>query len=311
MKVFVAGATGVIGRPLLDRLLAAGHEVTAMTRSEERATGLRERGAGAVVCDAFDAPAVTRAIVAAGPEVVVHQLTDLPTVIKPRAYGKALAGTNRLREETGATFARAAREAGARRLVAQSISFLLAPEGPRVRDEEARPWDDGPEPFGGAVRAALALEQAVTGEPGLEGIVLRYGFFYGPGTSYGPGGGITHEVARRRFPVIGDGGGVFSFVHVDDAADATVLALDRGAPGVFNVTDDEPAAMRDWLPVFAQATGAAKPRRVPLWIARVLAGPYFPQAAVSMRGAANEKARRELGWEPAHSSWRTGFAASL
>jgi nucleoside-diphosphate-sugar epimerase len=264
-----------------------------------------------VVCDALDGPAITRAIAGAQPEVVVHQLTDLPTVIKPRAYGKALVGTNRLRRETGATFARAAREAGARRLVAQSISFLLAPEGPAVRDEQARPWDDAPEPFGEAVRSALALERAVTGEPGLEGVVLRYGFFYGPGTSYGPGGGITHEVARRRFPVIGDGAGVFSFVHVDDAAAATVLALDRGAPGVFHITDDEPAAMRDWLPIFAAAAGAPAPRRVPLWLARLVAGPYFPRAAASMRGAGNEKARRELGWEPAHGSWRAGFAASL
>lgn len=307
MKVFVAGATGAIGRPLLDRLAAAGHEVTATTRSPERAAALRERGAEAVVVDALDAAALRSAVLDARPEVVVNQLTALPQRIDPRHYARDLEGTNRLRREAGPVLAQAAAEAGARRIVAQSISFVLRPEGPPVLDERAPVWTDAPPAVLAGVEGAMALERATLGTPGIEGVVLRYGFFYGPGSAFGPGGSSAEDVARRRLPIIGRGDGRFSFIHVDDAAAATVAALDHGAPGIYAVTDDEPIAQRDWVPVLADAMGAPAPRRVPGWLARLIGGPLARQAE-HMRGASNAKARSELGWTPAHATVRTGFA---
>jgi nucleoside-diphosphate-sugar epimerase len=308
MRVFVAGATGAIGRPLVTRLLAAGHEVSAMTRSPERAAALRGRGVEAVVCDAYDADGVHRAVTDARPEVVVHQLTDLPQKIDPRRYAAAIAGTNRLRRETGPTFVRAARDSGARRLVVQSIAFALKSQGAWAHDETAPLATDAPGAVGDAGQAVAELEETVTGAEGIEGVILRYGFFYGPGTAYGPGGGTSEEIARRRFPVVGKGTGRFSFVHIDDAADATVLALDRGAPGIYHVTDDEPVAARDWIPAMAAVMGAKPPRRVPLWLVKLLVGPLALQFAES-RGALNAKARHELGWTPAHPTYREGFPA--
>ncbi|MCU0312815.1 MAG: NAD(P)-dependent oxidoreductase [Solirubrobacteraceae bacterium] len=307
MRVFLAGATGAIGRPLAERLLGAGHEVTGTTRSPGQAAALRERGIDAVVVDALDAEALRAAVLTARPEVVVNQLTALPQRIDPRRYARDLAATNRLRREAGPVLARAAAEAGARRIVAQSISFIARPEGPPVLDEDAPLFTDAPPGLRDGVEGAADLEHATLTTPGIEGLVLRYGFFYGPGTAFGPGGSQAQDVARRRLPVVGAGTGIFSFVHVDDAADATVLALDRGGPGVYHVTDDEPLAQRDWLPLLAGALGARPPRRVPVWLARLAAGPVAGQA-VSMRGAANAKARRELGWVPGHPSVRTGFA---
>lgn len=307
MKVFVAGATGAIGRPLLDRLVAAGHEVTATTRSAERAEGLRACGAEAVVVDALDAGALRAAVLAARPEVVVNQLTALPHRIDPRHYARDLEATNRLRREAAPVLAAAAAETGARRVVAQSISFIQRPEGPPVLDEEAPAWTDAPPALRAGVDGALALERATLGAPGIEGVVLRYGFFYGPGSAYGPGGSVAEDVARRRLPIVGSGAGCFSFVHVDDAAAATVLALDHGAPGIYAITDDEPIAQRDWVPVLAEALGARAPRRVPGWLARLIAGPVAGQAE-HLRGASNAKARAELGWVPAHPSVRSGFA---
>ena len=308
MRVFVAGGTGAIGRPLLAALRAAGHEPTVMTRSAQRAGALREEDVDAVVADAFDAEAVRAAIVAARPEVVVHQLTALPDRLDPRRYAELLGPTNRLRRETIGTFARAAREAGARRLIAQSVAFMLRPEGGWVKDETAPLWTDAPGGLHDAVDALAAMEGTTLGTEGLEGVVLRYGYFYGPGTSYAPGGYFAEEVRRRRFPVVGDGSGRFSFVHVDDAAAATVLALDRGGPGVFHVTDDEPAPAREWVPALAAAMGAKAPRRVPLWLARLAAGPVAA-GMVSLRGASNAKARRELGFAPAFATYREGFPA--
>lgn len=311
MRVFVAGATGAIGRPLLERLAAGGHAVTAMTRSAERAGTLRAQGHDAVVCDAFDAPAVHAAVAAARPEVVVNQLTALSAPFNPRRYEAWVAGTNRLRAEAAPILVEAACAAGARRVVAQSISFISAPRGPLVTSERDPAWTDAPEPIRGAVLCALALERAVTAAAGLEGLVLRYGYFYGPGTAYGRDGEILAEVRRRRFPVVGSGEGRFSFVHVEDAADATVLALSPGATGVYNVVDDDPAPMREWLPALAEAAGAPRPLRVPAFVARLAAGRHSVLYATVQRGASNAKARAELGWVPAHPSWRTGFPATL
>jgi nucleoside-diphosphate-sugar epimerase len=277
-----------------------------MTRSEERAEALRAAGANAVVADALDAEAVRAAMAGAAPEAVVHQLTDLPQEFSMRyGYGQ----TSRLRTEGTRNLLAGARAAGARRFVAQSIAFIYAPEASPVADEKS-PTLAGTGGFGEAVKAVLELEQAVTGAEDIEGLALRYGFFYGPGTWYARGTRLAREFERRRFPIIGDGGGVFSFIHVDDAAAATVAALGRGAPGVYNVVDDEPTAMRDWVPAFADALGAKPPRRVPLWLAKLFARGNATMAQ-GMRGASNAKAKRELGWTPRYPSWRQGFREGL
>ena len=306
MKVLVAGATGAIGRPLVDRLVAEGHDVVGTTRDEARARALRERGAAAVVLDAFDADAVHAAVRAAEPEVVVHQLTALPSTPNPRAMAAAVATTARLRRETVPTFMAAARAAGARRAVVQSISFVTRPDGRPVHDEDALLLDDDDPVHGDNVRAVRALEAATTATDGIEGVVLRYGFYYGPGTWYDRDGAVGAMVRKRRYPTIGSGEGRSSFVHVDDAVDATVRALDRGAPGIYNITSDEPAAQREWLPEAARRLGAKPPRHVPVWLARRLAGPVVVHYATTLPGNANGTARAALGWRP--RPWREGFA---
>ena len=309
MKVFVAGASGALGWPLVRQLLAVGHEVTGMTRREGRAAELREAGAEAVVCDVFDAGALNEAVAAAAPEAVVHALTALPPSFKPKS--DYLAATNRVRTEGTRNLVAAARAAGARRLIAESVAFFYEPEGDWVKDEEARLFVDPPGRFAAGRDALVELEQAVSGAEGLEGIVLRFGWFYGPGTYYAADGSMAEETRKRRNPVIGSGTGLFSFVHIDDAAAAIVAALDRGAPGIYNVVDDEPVPQREWLPAYAEALGAKPPRKVPYWLARLAAGADLASTAISMRGASNAKAKRELGWQPAHPSWREGFRASL
>lgn len=309
MRVFVAGASGAIGRPLVQRLIAAGHAVTGMTRREEKAEEIRAAGAEAVVCDVFDAAALEAAVTAAQPQAVIHALTALPAKFDPKS--DYLAATNRVRSEGTRNLVAAARAAGARRIVAESVAFFYEPEGDWVKDEEARLFVDPPGRFGAAREALGVLEREVVEAEGLEGLVLRFGWFYGPGTYYDRGGSVAEETLKRRYPVIGAGTGTFSFVHVDDAAEAFVAALERGAPGLYNVVDDEPAPLREWLPVYAEALGAKPPRRVPAWLARLAAGKDLAGAAVEMRGASNAKAKRELGWAPTHPSWRQGFADSL
>jgi nucleoside-diphosphate-sugar epimerase len=310
MRVFVAGASGAVGRPLVPKLVAAGHEVTGMTRSEEKAEGLRRAGARAAVVDVFDAAALGAAVEGAGAEVVVHELTSLPDRIDFRR-ADTYAATNRVRTEGTRNLIDAARAAGARRLVCQSIAFAYRLDGEGLKTEDDPLLEDAPGAFGSGVRALCEMEEMVLGSESLDGLVLRYGFFYGPGTYYGADGTSTQDVRRRRMPVVGKGTGVFSFVHVDDAADATVAAVERGAPGVYNVTDDEPAPMSEWVPAFAKAAGAKPPRRVPVWLARFVAGKDVSGFAIALRGASNEKAKRELGWQPAHPSWRTGFPESV
>lgn len=311
MRVFVAGASGAIGRALVPQLIAAGHEVTGMTRSEESAEAMRSSGAAAAVVDVFDAEALRSAMADARPEVVVHQLTALPSKFELRGLKNAYDATNRIRTEGTRNLIGAARTAGARRVVAQSIAFLYAPEGDAVKDEDARTFEGAPEPFGSAVGAVLDLERQVTGAEGMEGVVLRYGWFYGPGTFYAQDGSAANDVRKRRQPVVGKGDGVFSFVHVDDAAGATVAAVEGGAPGVYNVTDDEPAAMRDWLPLFAEAVGAKRPMRLPLWLAKLAAPKIVVGLATTLRGASNERFKGEFGWQPRYASWREGFREGL
>jgi nucleoside-diphosphate-sugar epimerase len=311
MRVFLAGATGVIGRRLLPRLLEAGHDVTAMTRREDRAAGLREAGAVPAVCDVFDAEELRAAVERAAPEVVLHELTDLPPAIDPRKMEEQAAGNDRIRTEGTRNLVAAAVAAGARRVVAQSIAFAYPPTGEGLKREQDPLWDEAPWPWKRSIDALHELEDMVVRTEGIDGMALRYGFFYGPGSSYAPGGFFEREVRRRRFPVVGRGSGVFSFIHVDDAADATVAAVERGAPGIYNVVDDEPAPLREWLPVYADAIGAKRPRRVPRFLARMLAGEYTVAMATDLRGASNERAKAELGWQPRFATWRQGFRESL
>jgi nucleoside-diphosphate-sugar epimerase len=281
-----------------------------MTRSEERAQDVRSAGARAVVCDVFDVDAVQSAVAEARADAVVHQLTALPDRLDFRDKDLYWA-TNRLRTEGTRILLDAARAAGARRFVCQSIAFAYAPVGDRVKSEDAALLQNVPGNFGEGVRAVTGMERHVIEAPGLDGLVLRYGFFYGPGTHYAEDGSVTRDVRRRRMPVVGKGSGTFSFVHLDDAADATVTAVERGAPGVYNIVDDEPAPMRDWLPVFAEAAGAKRPLRVPVWLAKLVGGEEAVSFALALRGASNAKAKRDLSWRPAHPSWRRGFAESL
>jgi nucleoside-diphosphate-sugar epimerase len=307
MRVFVAGASGAIGRPLVARLLADGHEVVGTTRDEGRARVLRERGAEAAVLDALDPGALRAAVLAAEPEVVVHQLTALPAEADPKAMAAALALTNRLRRETVPALVEAGRDAGARRAVVQSISFVTQPDGRPVHDEDAPLWLDAPATFADNMATVRDLEAATTQTDAIEGVVLRYGFYYGPGTWYDKDATMGTMLCKRRYPVIGGGAGRQSFVHVDDAVDATVRALDGGAPGIYNICDDDPAAARDWVPEAARVLGAKPPRKAPAWIARRLAGDAVVHYATTLPGNSNARARAAFpGWSP--RPWRQGFA---
>jgi nucleoside-diphosphate-sugar epimerase len=315
MRVFFAGASGVIGKHLLPRLLEARHEVTAMTRTAAKAVALRAAGAEAAVCDALDPEALTAAVVAAKPEAVIHHLTDLSLLTdpkyaaNPRRMGEAYKLNDRLRREGTANLVAAAEAAGAKRIVAQSVSFSYAP-GPGLRSEDDPLNVGAPPPFDRSVAALQALEAAVVGGT-PEGLALRFGFWYGPGTTFAHSGTTAELVRKRRYPILGPGTGVFSFVHVDDVVEATLAALERGGRGVYNVVDDDPAPLREWLPIYADAIGAKAPRRVPLWLGKLLGGGFAAFMVTKMPGAANEKAKRELGWEPRWPSWRTGFREAL
>ncbi|MDQ3732936.1 MAG: NAD-dependent epimerase/dehydratase family protein [Actinomycetota bacterium] len=283
----------------------------AITRRPDRAEQLEATGARPVVCDVFDAPRLREVVVAAHPEAVVQHLTDLPLNLGPRNLKQAYARNDRVRGKGSANLVAAAQAAGARRYVAQNVSFLYAPEGPVVVDEQARLATDAPEPFGSTVRLHVEMERRIVENTSFAGLVLRFGFWYGPGTSFASDGYTAREVRRRRYPVVGNGGGMFSFVHIDDVVTATIASLDRGAPGVYNVVDDDPAPMREWLPGYAEALGAPRPLRVPVWLARLAAGTLVVGQATRMRGASNAKAKRELGWEPTYPTWREGFRTAL
>jgi nucleoside-diphosphate-sugar epimerase len=273
------------------------------TRSQARAEAIERAGAKAVVCDALVAEELRLAVVEARPEVLLHQLTALPDRFEPRKRDLYVK-TNELRTVGTSNLLDAARAASARRVICQSIAFAYAPVGGPMKDERDPLFSDSPEPFGSAVGAIEEMEKAVLDAEGIEGVVLRYGWFYGPGTYFAEDGSTAEDVRRRRYPIVGDGSGLFSFVHVEDAAAATVAALDRGGAGIYNVVNDEPAPMREWLPDYAEALGAKPPRRVPRWLARILAGKMVAEMSTDLRGASSEKARRELGWRPVGPSWQ-------
>ena len=309
MRVFVAGATGAIGRQLVPRLVAAGHEVTGMARSESKRTVLHELGAVPVVADALDPDQVAEAVAAARPEVIVHQLTAIGS-IDTRHMERDFAPTNRLRIEGTDHLLSAGQAVGVRRFVAQSNIAAYGRIGGPVKSEED-PYDRAPARRARAnLEAMVHLEQAVLGAPWTEGIVLRYGWFYGPGTSLAAGEEQVEVVRTRKVPVVGDGGGVWSFIHIADAAEATVAAIEHGSRGVYNVVDDDPAPVAERLPALAQELGAKRPMCVPRFIGRLFAGEYGVVVMTEIRGASNEKAKRELTWQPQHPSWRHGFVAT-
>jgi nucleoside-diphosphate-sugar epimerase len=311
LRVFLAGATGVIGRRLVPMLLAAGHELTGMTRTPQRAAALREQGAEAVIADALDAEALTRALRDCAPEVVIHQLTSIPPRIDPRRIEADFELNDRLRSEGTRNLVAAAAAAGARRVIAQSIAFMYAPGPAGTVHREADPLlgdEQAPPAFRRSAAAVRELERSVLE---AEGVVLRYGYFYGPGSAISREGSMAREIARRRMPIVGRGTGVWSFIHVHDAARATVAALGGLRSGAYNVVDDEPAAVAQWLPALAEALEAPAPLRVPTILARVLAGSYGTAIMTRAQGAANELARRELAWTPEHQSWREGFRTAL
>jgi nucleoside-diphosphate-sugar epimerase len=312
MRIFVAGATGALGRRLVPLLVERGHQVSGMTRTAGKAAGLRAAGAEPVVADALDRDAVLAAVVAAHPEVVVHELTALAEMTDFRKLDQGFALTNRLRTEGTDHLLTAARAAGARRFVAQSFAgWPFARVGGPVKSEDDPLDPDPPAQLRRTLDAIRHLESAVLGTEGVEGVVLRYGGFYGPGTSAGEGGFMLEDLRRRRFPLVGAATGVWSFVHIDDAATATVAAVERGAPGIYQIVDDDPAPVSEWLPALAAAVGARPPRRVPAWVARLAGGAHGVVLMTEVRGASNAKARRELGWRPAWPSWRQGFRAGL
>ncbi|HUY49544.1 MAG TPA: NAD-dependent epimerase/dehydratase family protein [Streptosporangiaceae bacterium] len=308
MRIFVAGATGVIGQHLLPRLVAQGHQVTAITRSPARTGRLRALGAEPVVLDGLDGLAVGEAVARAEPEVVIHQMTALAGVTSFRRFDREFARTNQLRTAGTDHLLAAAQAAGVRRFIAQSYTgWTNARDGGRVQTEDD-PLDPHPPAAQRETLAAIRhLERAVLVAAPMQGIVLRYGSLYGPGVS----DQFFDLVRQRKIPLVGDGAGVWSFLHINDAADATVAALRRGTAGVCNVVDDEPASVAEWLPFLARALGAKAPRRVPVWLGRLAAGEVGVSMMTGIRGSSNAKAKRELGWQPQWPSWRQGFTRGL
>lgn len=309
MRVFVAGATGAIGRPLLPLLQDAGHVPIAMTRSDESAARLRDEGVESVVADALERDDLAAAVAGSGAEAIVHQLTAIPAALNPRNVDKQFEQTNRLRTEGTRNLLEAAGQAGISRFVAQSVAFVYEPEGDWVKHEDAPLYREAPKGFTKSLAAVVELERLV-GEAG--GTVLRYGLFYGPGTAYATGGQVVELIRKRRYPLVGEAQARHSFVHVEDAARATLAALEAdGAGRVYNIVDDDPAVVAEWLPEIANLVGAGPPRSVPAWVARMAAGEYGVVFMTQLRGASNARAKSELAWEPTRRTWREGFRAEL
>jgi nucleoside-diphosphate-sugar epimerase len=301
----------VIGPVLVPLLVKDGHQVSAMTRTPGKIDALEAMDAEPVLCDVYDADRLRDAVLAARPEVVISHLTDLPRQFNPRKIKEAYARNDRVRGQGSENLIAAAEAAGARRFLWQTVSFMTRPVGPPVLDETAPLWADAPGRAATSIRLHERMERLITGNRNLEGIVLRFGFWYGPRTGFASDGAIGKAVKKRRYPIVGNGGAMSQFVHVDDVAEATIAAMTGGGSGVYNITDDDPAPMREWLPEYARALGAKPPRRVPVWLAKFLVGGFLAAQATQMRGASNEKAKRELDWKPRYASWREGFQTAL
>lgn len=310
MKVFVAGATGVIGRRLLPLLIAAGHEVTGMTRTPAKVEQLLAAGAKPVVADALNKQSIEQALEATQPDAVIHELTALPRRFDPKRIVQDLELNDRVRSQGTRLLVDAAQSVGARRIVAQSIAFAYAPgpAGSLRNEQDPILGEQAPKVFRRTALALGDLERAVLG---ADGIVLRYGYFYGPDSTISSNGSVVEDIVKRRIPIVGKGTGVWSFVHVDDAARATVRALGHDGPAVYNIVDDEPAPASEWIPLLASAVGAPRPFKVPVALARMIAGSYGVGMMTRSQGASNALAKRELGWQPEHASWRQGFRTAL
>ncbi|MET9272861.1 NAD(P)-dependent oxidoreductase [Kribbella sp. NPDC003557] len=312
MKVLVAGATGGLGRSLVPQLLAAGHEVTGMTRSESGAAGVRAFGAEAVLADGLDAAAVRAAVESVRPEVVVHQMTALKGGIDFKHFDDSFATTNRLRTDGTDNLLAAAKAAGVRRFVVQSYAGWNMQHGGSAAKTEADPLDPNPVPAQRQTMAGIKyVESAAVNTEGIEGVALRYANFYGPTADLGKGGSMVELIQKRRLPIIGDGTGVWSFIHYDDAAAATVKAVESDVTGVFQIADDDPAQAAVWLPELARILGAKAPRHIPAWLGRLAVGDVGVAAFTEIRGVDNSLAKRTFDWQPGYASWREGFRQGL
>jgi nucleoside-diphosphate-sugar epimerase len=312
MRVFVAGASGAVGRQLIPQLIAAGHQVVAMSRLPEEGDSVRSLGAAPVAVDAFDRRAVIKAVKLAEPEVIVHQLTALTGVGDYKNFDAGFALTNRLRIEGTDHLLEAAASAGTRQVIAQSYgNWNYARTGTRPKTEDD-PFDPAPpRNQSNTLEAINYVEKSVIAAEGIQGVALRYGNLYGPGTGFAADGAIVATIRKRGFPIIGNGAGVWSFIHVHDAAAAVVAAIQAGAQGAYNIVDDEPAPVAVWLPELAKALGVKPPRHIPVWLGRLFVGEVGVSMMTQIRGASNAKAKRELGWKPLYSSWRQGFQTGL
>ena len=312
MKVFLAGATGAIGKQLIPALIARRHEVIGLTRSAEKADTLRAAGVQAVVADALDRGAILRAVKELQPEIIIHQLTGLAGVTNYRNFDREFAATNRLRTEGTEILLEAARQAGARRFIAQSYGGWNYERTGNALKAEADRLDPRPPRLQRQTLAAIQqLEHAVLNEPSVTGIALRLGSLYGPGTNLAADGDVSALVRARKLPIIGSGAGVWSFLHVEDAASAIVAAIKYGNTGIYNICDDDPAPVSEWLPELARTLGAQPPLRVPSWLGRLAAGEVGVSMMTKIRGMSNAKAKRELQWQPRYASWRQGFREGL
>ncbi len=312
MKVFVAGATGAVGRRLVPLLVNSGHEVVGTTRSAEKADAVREMGAEPAVADGLDAAAVRQAVERAEPEAIIHQMTALTGVKSFRNFDKEFAGANELRTKGTDNLLEAARAVGTKRFIAQSYgNWNYERTGSEPKSEEDPLDPNPPKNQTRSLEAIRYVESTVTGADDVEGIALRYGNFYGPGTGFASDGDLVEMVRKRKLPVVGDGGGVWSFIHVDDIASITVAALERGRRGIYNASDDRPAPVAEWLPGLAEAVGAKPPRHVPVWVGRLATGEVGVSMMTQIRGTSNAKAKRELDWAQKYPSWREGFRSGL
>ncbi|HZB27092.1 MAG TPA: NAD(P)-dependent oxidoreductase [Gemmatimonadales bacterium] len=312
MKIFVAGSTGAIGKLLVPELIDQGHQVTALVRTPEKARQVEAAGARAAVADALNHADLSAAIIRAEPEVIIDQLTALAGAVDLKNFDREAEPTNRLRTEGTDALLAAASAVGARRFIAQSFcGWPFAREGGAVRTEEAPLDSNPPAGFSRTLGAIKYLENTVRDTGELDGLVLRYGAFYGPGTAIARDGQIVEMVRRRLLPIVGDGAGIWSFIHIRDAAKATAAAVTRGNPGIYQIVDDDPAPVSAWLPALAQAVGAKPPRRVPAVLGKLAIGEGGVSMMTKIRGCSNAKAKRELGWQPSYSSWRRGFFEGL
>jgi 2-alkyl-3-oxoalkanoate reductase len=309
VKIFVAGGTGAIGRPLLRRLLAKGHSVVALMRSPEKAQALIDQGVEPAIADVFDADAVKAIVSRVQPEVVIETLTALPRTYTREAMAAAAPVNTRIRLEGGANVLAAAQAAGVRRYLRQSIAFWGVP-GPGLANEETPLAVDASPGVAADARVVMELENRLLGSPNVEGVVMRYGFFYGPGTWFSPEGDVARQVRQQKFPIVGNGEGVWSWLHIEDAAIATVAAVERGNPGTYLIVNDQPLPMREWLPAFAKWVNAPPPPRISVEEALNAGGADAVYYGTQMRGASNAKAKRGLNFQPRPLEWMLNTAVA-